>query len=80
MHAGASCLLHVCVHGACPQVCALFLLLCSPRSLADQGRRFGRAFVMAAALATGLHVLNIALQARGAGRGGSGRGAECGLE
>ncbi len=49
-----------------PQVSALFLLLCSPRSLADEGRRFGRAFVMAAALATGLHVLNIALQA---GRG-----------
>ncbi|KAG2485403.1 hypothetical protein HYH03_015889 [Edaphochlamys debaryana] len=46
---------------------ALILLLCSFKSLADPGRRFGRAVVMASALFVGLHVLNIALQFRGYG-------------
>jgi hypothetical protein len=41
---------------------AAFLLLCSTRSLSHPGRRFGRAFTLAAAGWTGLHVLNIALQ------------------
>ncbi|EFJ43393.1 hypothetical protein VOLCADRAFT_96413 [Volvox carteri f. nagariensis] len=46
---------------------ALILLLCSFKSLADPNRRFGRAFVMAAALCIGLHILNIALQFHGYG-------------
>jgi hypothetical protein len=41
---------------------AAFLLLCSTRSLSHPGRRFGRAFTLAAASWTGLHVLNIAMQ------------------
>ncbi|GLC45590.1 hypothetical protein PLESTB_000874600 [Pleodorina starrii] len=46
---------------------ALALLLCSFKSLADPNRRFGRAFVMSAALCIGLHILNIALQFHGYG-------------
>ncbi|PNH07537.1 hypothetical protein TSOC_006001 [Tetrabaena socialis] len=47
--------------------CALALLLCSFKSLADRNRRFGRAVIMAASLCVGLHVLNIALQFRSYG-------------
>ncbi len=46
------------------QAWALSLLICSFKSLADPNRRFGRAFVMSAALCIGLHILNIALQVR----------------
>ncbi|GIL51998.1 hypothetical protein Vafri_7960, partial [Volvox africanus] len=46
---------------------ALAMLLCSFKSLADPNRRFGRAFVMSAALCIGLHILNIALQFHGYG-------------
>eukprot|EP00198_Chlamydomonas_reinhardtii_P011960 XP_001701297.1 predicted protein [Chlamydomonas reinhardtii] len=47
--------------------CALALLLCSFKSLADPHRRFGRGFVAAAAACVGLHTLNIALQFQGYG-------------
>ncbi|KAG2445401.1 hypothetical protein HXX76_000023 [Chlamydomonas incerta] len=47
--------------------CALALLLCSFKSLADPHRRFGRGFVAAAALCVGMHTLNIALQFNGYG-------------
>ncbi len=40
----------------------LALLCCSLKSLADPGRRYGRAFALAAAIFVGLHILNIALQ------------------
>ena len=53
-----------------PQACALALLLCSFKSLADPHRRFGRGFVAAAAACVGLHTLNIALQVRRGRAGG----------
>ena len=44
------------------------VLVCSFKSLGHPGRRFGRGVVIAAAVWTSLHILNITLQVRGRGR------------
>eukprot|EP00877_Chromochloris_zofingiensis_P010218 jgi/Chrzof1/544/Cz01g19200.t1 len=43
-------------------VLAALLLICASKSLSHPGRNFGRGFVVAAAIWTFLHILNITLQ------------------
>lgn len=55
-------LLNPCFPYVLAQVTAVLLMLCSFRPLAHPHRKFGRAFVLASAIYSALHLLNITLQ------------------